>query len=213
MQLFVTGTDTGVGKTYFSSWLVRQWRAQGLPAAGIKPISCGGLEDAEALQTAGGNELTLEEINVMRFDSPVSPYAASLLDDIPFDWNAVTSSIAAARARFPHLVVEGIGGWLVPLEGEKTVREWAIDMQLPVLIVARAGLGTINHTLLTIESVKASGLPILGIVMNAGVGGHRQDQSRSTNPGTLGKLTDFPIFVFNRENEAAGALPKWLAAT
>lgn len=213
MHLFVTGTDTEIGKTYFSAWLVRQWRQRGLHAAGIKPISCGGMEDAEALRAAADDELTLAEVNAIRFPSPVAPHVATLVDRMPFDWDAMNASLAAARARFTHLAIEGVGGWLVPLDGKKLVRDWAVEMQLPTLIVARAGLGTINHTLLTVESIERSGVPIAGIVLNAGLADSsaaNYPQAFATNAETIASLVPYPIFVFNRVSEAKGVLPEWL---
>lgn len=214
MHLFVTGTDTEIGKTYFSAWLVRCWRKMGFHAAGIKPVSCGGTEDAEVLRAAADQELTLEEVNAIRFPSPVAPGVATIVDEMPFDWAAMNTSIAAARSRFDHLAIEGVGGWLVPLDGKKLVRDWAVELNLPVLIVARAGLGTINHTLLTVESIERAGVLIAGIVLNAGLDDpdvEAYPQAFATNAETLESLVPYPIFVFNRVTEAGGTLPEWLA--
>lgn len=215
MQLFVTGTDTEIGKTYFSAWLVRHWRKQGFHAAALKPISSGGTEDAQALRAAADNELTIEEINIMRFRTPAAPHVSAQVDNIQFNWKAIAESIDAARHRFSHLIVEGIGGWLVPLEGKKSVREWAMEIKLPVVVVARAGLGTINHTLLTVESIERAGLPVAGIVLNEGLPGTLKKGepyplARSTNADTLVALTHKPVFVFDLNAESVGAVPAWL---
>lgn len=212
MHLFVTGTDTEIGKTYVSAWLVRQWRKLGYHAAGLKPISCGGTEDAEALRAAADNELTLAEVNALQFASPVAPHVATIVDNMPFDWAAMNRSIASARARFTHLAIEGVGGWLVPLDGKKLVRDWAVELKLPVVVVARAGLGTINHTLLTVESIERAGLPLAGVVLNAGLNDSLSaayPQAFATNAETLESLIPYPIFVFNKITEA-GVLPEWL---
>jgi dethiobiotin synthetase len=212
MHLFITGTDTGIGKTYFTAWLVKQWRQLGHHAAGLKPIACGDREDAKALRAAVDNELTLDEINAVHFLSPTSPHVAALVEHRNVDWGGIAASIAAAKMRFTHVAVEGVGGWLVPVEGEKTVREWAIEMNLPVLVVARAGLGTINHILLTVESVRAAGLTVAGVVLNAGL--DEKDSAyplaRNTNAETLATLIPEPILVFDRAVEKSNDLPAWL---
>lgn len=213
MHLFITGTDTEVGKTYFSAWLVRQWRKRGHNAVGIKPISCGGTEDAEMLQQAAEDVLSLQEVNPVQFPSPVAPGVAEKIDAIPLDWPAVEASVAAARIRFSHVAVEGVGGWLVPLDDEKLVRDWAVELQLPVLVVARAGLGTINHTLLTVESIQETGLPVLGVVLNAGMPDSSikaYPQAFQTNAETLRELLSVPIFYFDSYAEKVGDLPEWL---
>lgn len=181
--LFITGTDTNVGKTFFGAWLLEQWLKGGASAGkalGFKPICSGGREDAEAYAAVRGHELSLAEINPLSFRAPLSPLAAARLEGRPDGLalpelqrlNQHVSDIAQAR-KATHVLVEGVGGWLVPLGMDKgrrlTVSDWAKQLGYPVVVVARSGLGTLNHTLLTVESIRAAGLTCAGIVLNEGV--------------------------------------------
>jgi dethiobiotin synthetase len=207
---FITGTDTGVGKTWFTAQLTRALRARGIPALGLKPILCGERTDAEILAAANGETLTLNEINPVTLAPPLAPYPASVIEDRMFDFTPVreTLAILAARHAGPFLI-EGIGGWRVPITHDISVREWAGELGLPVLIVARAGLGTLNHTLLTLDSVRATGLSVPGIVMNF----HQtspDDPAVQTNAAVLEDLTGLPVFkVHHRED--MDTLPSWLS--
>ncbi|PTY03381.1 dethiobiotin synthase [Verrucomicrobia bacterium LW23] len=183
MHIFVTGTDTDVGKTYFGAWLLRQWLAaeKGDAAAGhslaFKPICSGGRGDAEAYAAVPGHGLLLDEINPLHFREPLSPLAAAAVegreDGMDFAdivrLNAHVVRVAAKR-QAQRVLVEGVGGWLVPLGKNPTllVRDWAQSLGWPVVVVARAGLGTLNHTLLTVESIQAAGLTCAGVVLNEG---------------------------------------------
>ncbi len=166
MHLFVTGSGTGVGKTRTACQWVRLWRGRGAAAAGLKPIGAGDRADAEALGEASGNALSLDETNPCHLSLPLAPWIAAERAGEPIDFGLVAEAVGAARRRFSHLAVEGVGGWLVPLSPRATVRDWAKDLGLPVLVVASAGLGTLNHTLLTLESVARAGLPIAGVALN-----------------------------------------------
>jgi dethiobiotin synthetase len=205
---FITGTDTDVGKTYFTAWLTRQWHQRGWSAAALKPISAGDQADALALQTAANHVLTLAEITLYHFQHPVTPYVAAPLENQTIDFNAIQNAVQLQQKYFSHLAVEGVGGWLAPLAPHVTVREWAQQLKLPVVVVARAGLGTLNHTLLTVESIRAAGLTCAGIVLNdypASPG-----LARDTNPQVLQEWTQRPLFVFNQAAEQTGLVPDWL---
>ncbi|MDE1171101.1 MAG: dethiobiotin synthase [Verrucomicrobium sp.] len=212
MQLFVTGTGTGVGKTRFTTQWVRHWRARGVSAVGLKPISAGDRDDAKELQAAAQDALSLDAINPCVFDLPLSPWVASLQpkETGRIDYDAIGASIAAARARFSHVAVEGVGGWLVPLEKKRTVADWAKELGLPVVIVGHGGLGTLNHVLLTIESVGKSGLDVAGVVLNHHLS-PEGDLAARTNGAALREWTGLPVV----EIAAHGALPDrgapWLA--
>jgi dethiobiotin synthetase len=211
-HFFITGTDTGVGKTWFACWLVRAWRAQGHRAIGLKPIASGGREDAEQLCAAGGGALTLDEINPVHLREPAAPFMAAHAEKRALDFISLNAAIAKTAARFSHVAVEGVGGWRVPLAPGYEVRDWARDLALPVIVVARAGLGTLNHTLLTMESIRRSGATCAGIVLNAGLdeATAASDLARRTNGAVLHDLLGLPIFELNRATEAAGEVPVWL---
>ena len=182
-RLFITGTDTGVGKTWFTCWLVRHWRARGHEAVGLKPISAGGREDAELLRAAADGALTLDAINPVFLREPAAPLVAAQAEDRAIDFSNLNASILETAARFSHVAVEGVGGWRVPLAPGYEVRDWARNLAMPVVVVARAGLGTLNHTLLTVESIRAAGVVCAGIVLNPGVETGSSPSERGINAG------------------------------
>ncbi len=207
MHLFVTGTGTGVGKTRVTSLWVRQRRRRGEAAVGLKPISAGDRDDAKILREAAGKALSLDAVNPCALATPLSPWIAARKEKRTIDWEAIRDSIAEARARFPHVAVEGVGGWRVPLADGKTVGDWAAELGLPVLVVSSAGLGTLNHTLLTVEAIRRDGLPVLGIVLNQH-GLPARDLARQTNRDALAEWTGLPVLELKDE----GKLPEeeWL---
>lgn len=210
---FITGTDTGVGKTFFTCWLVRAWQAQGYAAAALKPISTGDRQDAVLLRAASGDVLPLDEINPVHFREPAAPLLASRAENRSIDFVALNHEIEAARARFSHLAVEGVGGWRVPLASHYEVRDWARDLGLPVIVVARGSLGTLNHTLLTVDSIREAGLTCAGVVVNAGPEEGLSpdfDLTRSRNIALLRDLLRLPLFEFDRRAQASGHVPVWL---
>jgi dethiobiotin synthetase len=219
-SFFITGTDTGVGKTWFTCWLVRTWRARGVAAAALKPISTGDREDALLLRAASCEVLALDEINPIHFRDPLAPLLAARAENRSIDFPALNRAIEALRARFSHLAVEGVGGWRVPLAPGYEVRDWARDLGLPVVVVARGTLGTLNHTLLTVESISSAGLACAGIVVNAGAAGRADGGDEPTSPDLdltrrqnvllLSDLLRVPVFEFDRRAQASGHVPVWL---
>jgi dethiobiotin synthetase len=220
-SFFITGTDTGVGKTFFTCWLVRAWRLQGHDSAALKPISSGGREDAICLRDAAGSRLALDEINPIHFREPAAPLLAARAENRTIDFKALNQGIHAMRARFSHLAVEGIGGWRVPLASGYDVRDWARDLGFPVVVVARGTLGTLNHTLLTVDSIREAGLTCAGVVINAGPEESPDrvsadgvspdfDLARRRNVDLLRDLTGLPLFEFDRRVQASGHVPLWL---
>ena len=168
--LLVTGTDTGAGKTVLAAALVAAMVRAGEPVAAHKPAVTG-LDDAgtegwpadhELLGTVSAMEPA--QVSPLRFGPAVSPHLAARLAGAEIDPDAI---IAAARdaADGRTIVVEGVGGLLVPLADGFSVRDLAVALALPVVIAARPGLGTINHTLLTIEAARAKGLDVAAVVL------------------------------------------------
>jgi dethiobiotin synthetase len=217
-SFFITGTDTGVGKTWFTCWLLRAWLALGHHAAALKPISTGDREDAELLRAAMGNILPLDEINPVHFREPAAPLFAARAENRSIDFPSLNKQIAATQARFSHFAVEGVGGWRVPLAPGYEVRDWARDLGLPIVVVARGTLGTLNHTLLTVDSIRAAGLTCAGIVVNAGPEKIEPpervlpdlDLTRRQNVAWLGELVGLPILELHRGVQAPADLPLWL---
>ena len=211
MHFFITGTDTGVGKTWFTCWLVRAWRKAGRNAVGLKPLSSGDREDGRLLREASGDVLSLDEINPVHFREPAAPLVAARLENRTIDFTAINQEIAAHAKRFSHLAVEGVGGWRVPLGLNYDVRAWARDLGFPVVLVARGTLGTLNHTLLTVESLSAAGLTCAGIVVNAGPESSPDlDLTRGRNVALLRELLRLPVLELDRRVQAAGHVPVWL---
>lgn len=164
--IFVAGTDTGVGKTYVSASLLRGLRRAGIAAAGFKPICCGDRDDAELLAAASATGLPLNDVNPLWLRAPASPLAASMIENRPLDLDLLREKFGELRARFPFLVVEGVGGWEVPVTATLRMSELAVEFALPVLLVVENRLGCLNHTLLTLAAIQHAGLVCRGIVLN-----------------------------------------------
>ena len=181
MSLFITGSDTGVGKTYIAAQLLRLARASGLRCAGYKPICCGDREDAELLLAASDGPLAIDEVNPVWLCTPAAPLTAAHAEGREIDLRLIRSQLESLRARFDFVVVEGVGGWLVPIRDDYFVSDLAADLDLPVLIVALNRLGALNHTMLTVQSVSASGRDCLGVAFNTRL--PSADVAESTNRG------------------------------
>lgn len=171
--VFVTGTDTGVGKTVVAGSIAAALRARGERVAAYKPVVTGLDEpaapgwprDHELLAAAAG--VAAHAVTPHVFGPPVSPHLAAELAGVTLDLDAMVlaAGAAAAEAGADVLVVEGVGGLLVPLTAEHTVRDLAVALGLPLVVAARPGLGTISHTLLTLEAARAAELTVVGVVM------------------------------------------------
>ena len=165
--LFVTGTDTGVGKTVVAASIVTTLRARGEPVRAFKPVVTGTEEpdpvwpaDHELLARAAGMQPS--DVTPITFGPAVSPHLAAELTGTGIE---PAELVAHAKGLGEPLVAEGVGGLLVPLTPGYSVRDLAVDLALPLVIAARPGLGTINHTLLTIEAARAVGLTVSCVVL------------------------------------------------
>ncbi len=168
-MIFITGTDTGVGKTYFSCRLISRLRASGLDAVGFKPICSGDRDDAIQLAKASDDRLTINDCNPVWMRFPAAPYTSSIIEERPIDLNQIRDQWEKLRARFRSVIVEGAGGWQVPIHRDYSIADLAREFALPVLIVAANRLGVLNHTLLTLQAIESAGLTCAGIVLNNGV--------------------------------------------
>jgi dethiobiotin synthetase len=182
--LFITGTDTGVGKTHIAALILRELRATGYRAGAYKPVCSGAVEDAaglphwddldrlQAALCAGANDPAaadlcgVERIGPQRFLAPLAPPLAARLEGKEVDLSLVDTGLTWWLERVEGVIIEGAGGWLCPLTMTTTLADWVADWGWPVLLVARRGLGTINHTLLTIEAIRRRGLTVAGVVLN-----------------------------------------------
>lgn len=167
--VFVTGTGTEVGKTVVAAALARTLAAQGRTVAVFKPAVTGlddpGEPDHALLRRAAGSEQSDEEIAPYRYGPAVSPHLAAELSGEEIDPARLLRTATDAAAGADVLVCEGVGGLLVPLAPRYLVRDLAADLGLPLVIAAPPGLGTINHTLLTIEAARGAGLDVAAVVL------------------------------------------------
>ena len=167
---FVSGTDTGVGKTVVACALVRALRRRHLDVGVMKPIETGvgaeGPLDAQALQSAAAATESLEEICPQTFALPAAPTVAAASEGRAVEMEPIRDVFARLRERHEWMVVEGAGGLLVPAARGLSMADLSRELQLPLLIVCRAALGTINHTLLTLEAAERRDLPVAGVVIS-----------------------------------------------
>jgi dethiobiotin synthetase len=169
--LFVTGTDTGVGKTVLTAAVVAALRARGLAAKALKPLITGLDEpedhiwppDDRLLAEVSGT--SREEVTLRRFGPPVSPHLAAELNGEALNPGDLARAVRARVRGTERVIIEGAGGLLVPICDGYDMRALAGDLGLPVLIAARPGLGTINHTLMTLEAARRSDLNVAGVVL------------------------------------------------
>ena len=189
--LLVTGTDTGIGKTWVSALLVEELRKKGRSAVGLKPVLSGSREDAERLWQANGGTIDLDVINPWWFQTPVAPLVASRIEGKSLELDSLVAHIHQIRDAHDFTVVEGVGGWEVPMGEGFSFPDYAKALGFPVLVVAANWLGTLNHTLLTVKAVRAAGLECLGVVLN-----HleaERDIAATTNRMILEELCPTPL--------------------
>ncbi|MDH5357797.1 MAG: dethiobiotin synthase [Gammaproteobacteria bacterium] len=173
-SVFVTGTDTGVGKTRISVGLIELLKQQGLRVAGMKPVASGcavtdeGLrnEDAVALRSHANVDLPYERINPYAFEPAIAPHIAAQQLGVTIELSQIKHNYDVILQQVDAVVVEGAGGWLVPLNEQDTLAVLAVQLGLPVVLVVGIRLGCINHTLLTVDAIRQSGLPLYGWVAN-----------------------------------------------
>jgi dethiobiotin synthetase len=166
MNLFITGTDTSVGKTFASALLTRALRQAGLGTIALKPLCSGERSDVEILRAASDHILTLDETNPIWLQAPAAPLVAAQLEHRTLSLDPLQHWFARLSEKHPSLLVEGAGGWLVPITPTETIADLAARLSLPVVVVVANRLGCLNHTLLTLESIRARGLQCPGIVLN-----------------------------------------------
>ena len=228
--LFVTGTDTDVGKTVATAAVARWLAASGHDVSAVKPIATGcsrknggwDCEDARLLAGASsprGNE-------VMRsagfepgqpfcaWKNPLAPSCAARLEEIPMRLGSLTASVSRLRAAClkadVRLLVEGVGGPMVPLSGRFTVVDWIARLELPAVLVTRTELGTINHTLLAAECLAARGVRLAGIIASRTRAGRYALVERESLGEIARLLPRVPLVVLDRMKDVSGR-PKWKA--
>jgi dethiobiotin synthetase len=195
--LFVTGTDTGVGKTEVASALVAGWRARGLDVGVMKPAQSGVEDgeptDADRLRDAAGGADPMALVCPYSLRAPLAPAVAARLEGVEISLAHLVDCAGELARRHQALVVEGAGGLLVPLTDSHTYADLAVALGLPVLLVARAGLGTVNHAALTCEALRARGLAVAGVVLNRATAA--ADPSEPHNAGEIERLTGVRVIA------------------
>lgn len=210
--LFITGTDTGVGKTHVACAIVRELRNAGHRVGVFKPACSGatsdenGLphwDDIDRLRDALGREVADHELCPQRFLAPLAPPVAARKEGRRVDWELILHSFEAWKKECDILVIEGAGGLLCPLTDESTVAEFAGHSLFPLVIVSRLGLGTINHTLLTVEVARQRGLRIAGLVFNEAT--PTEEVLVASNPAEIAARCNVPILAICRyQSEGVG---------
>lgn len=207
--VFVTGTDTEIGKTFVSTALAAAARKTGLKVGVMKPVASGaqrtpeGLrnEDALALMTAAG-ESDYSIVNPYCFEPPISPHLAAADSGVRIDVSRIAELVRARATECDLLVVEGAGGWRAPLSPDRSMADLAVALELPVVLVVGLRLGCLNHATLSAEAIRGSGLPFAGWI------GNRIDPAMSRwedNVSTLGSLLGAPplaVFPFGADQTA-----------
>ncbi len=215
--LFITGTDTGVGKTAVTCGIAAVLAARTLPpGAGVaRPAACKPFatgcqrsragwsgEDIAALATAAGvradEPAALQNLCPQAFELPASPAAAAAQEKREIDYAAIGSALLASERGRTMLLVEGIGGPKVPLDPRQPrycVAEFAADLGYPVLLVARAGLGTLSHTAMSVESLQSAGCRVVGVVLNDPDGAAADDPTAATNPAWIERMTGIKVLA------------------
>jgi dethiobiotin synthetase len=181
---FIAGTDTGVGKTWVTTRWLRYLRESGSDAVGMKPIECGGREDAIAIRAACDGIATLDEINPVSLPEPLAP--AAIIGATRIDFYEILANFDLLSMRHAPVLVEGAGGWLVPLDRERTMADLALALGLPVVLVAVNRLGVLNHTLLTVRAIVDAGLECRAVFLNdLDEAARPDDLSRKSNARVL----------------------------
>lgn len=173
--VFVTGTDTGIGKTFCSLLLMQALQQRGLRVAGMKPVASGGMykqqqlvnDDALRLQQQSDLQHPYELVNPYVFEPPIAPHIAARQAGQIIEPKKIQHAFQQLRATTDQVVVEGVGGWRVPLSDSLSVSDLPILLDLPVILIVGMKLGCLNHALLTIESIKQHGVKLLGWIANS----------------------------------------------
>jgi dethiobiotin synthetase len=197
--LFITGTDTGVGKTFVAAGLARCLRDRGITPGVLKPVETGCAlrkgrripSDGSFLKHMAGATEPIEEIVPYRLAAPLAPQVAAEREGISIQTRRLQTALRSISSRYAFTLVEGAGGILVPVTRKTTMVDLMKQFKLPVLLVSRIGLGTLNHTLLTLYYLAQHRIPVVGIVMNDPDGS--RDLSTRSNPSTLEQWTSVPI--------------------
>ncbi len=197
---FITGTDTGVGKTILAAALIRYLRVKGYSVCPLKPAETGCIErdgtlipqDGQILLEASDADMTLKDVVPFRYRAPLAPMVAAEQEGRPFSTARFLKVFEELKEKYDYLVLEGAGGIMVPLSDDLLTIDLIEMTALPVIVVAANRLGVINHTMLTVEALKRRGITITGVVLN-NLYSSEEDLSRKTNRQVLSRLLEVPL--------------------
>lgn len=198
--IFVTGTDTGVGKTVIAGALAALLRADGVNVGVMKPVQSGGIrengrlisEDSRFLMKAARVDDDLSLVNPYCLEPALSPNVAADISDVRIDPSAIVRAFDELASRHDMVIVEGAGGLLVPIRDDFLIADLILALNLPIVVVARPNLGTINHSLLTLCYAQRLGIKAIGTVIN----GYREDAAgiaEKTSPAIIERLSGVPL--------------------
>jgi len=197
---FVTGTDTGVGKTIITAALIIAVSRLGFKTGGMKPVETGCLQQGNVLissdglfiKTIANMEENIDHVSPSRFLNPLAPMAASEIEGVPVDLQKIKTACDDLSGKYEVVIFEGIGGLLVPITGDYFVSNLAKELGLPIIVVSKPGLGMINHMMLTINFALKEGLTVAGIIINYT---HPPEGTLAerTNPDIIKKICPVPL--------------------
>jgi len=202
---FVTGTDTGVGKTVIVAALVKSIRLLGYSVCVMKPIEAGCKKskfkvqkeklipsDGIFLRKIAGMDDSIDLVTPITFENPLAPMVASAIEGIPVDIDKIQRAYKELSKKYDVVITEGIGGLLVPIKKDYFVLDLARDFRLPLIVVSRPGLGTLNHTMLTVQYAIKEGLTVAGIIINY-TRPLKDTIDEETNPEILKQISPVPL--------------------
>lgn len=190
--LFITGTGTEIGKTVICGCLAATLKQQGINVGVMKPISSGDINDALYLKHATQMDDPLTLINPIALQYPLAPSVSARIQDVEIKIKDIDHAYTSLSEKYDFMILEGVGGIAVPIKDDYLVAHLIHHLKLPILIVANVGLGTINHTLLTVSFARKFSINICGIILNQ----HQSEPeglAEKTNPLEIEKLTQVPV--------------------
>lgn len=188
--VFITGTDTGIGKTYVACALAKLLKNKKVSFCVMKPVCTGDRNDARMLIKASGVSEPLDKVNPIFLKYPLAPYVSARISNKKINLKNVWKSYNYLNSRYEFIIVEGVGGIEVPITKNYFVTDLIKDFSLPVVVVAGPSLGTINHTLLTVKRLKEKRCNVAGIIL---CGLKKSGLAERTNPKVIKELTRLPV--------------------
>lgn len=208
MKVFITGTGTGVGKTYVTSNLIKILRGAGKSVVGLKPVISGYCEDAieqsdtECILTAMGLSVqpqNVQRVSPWRFQEPISPDMAAEREEREIDFQELVEWTLGTRNETDFKLVEGVGGIMVPLSRASTVLDWIVALDYPVLLVGGSYLGSLSHTLSSIDVLRGRGIEVLAVIISES---QEQPVAMNETVKTLKNfVVDIPVLSLPRGND------------